>query len=130
MSTFAEIMILLAISKEAVEIGSLLPFELWALFLVALPYFLGMGHSVAEARGIVPSYLSIRHVIGQGVGLASLAIFLGLISYRGVAPEFWTLFLLTMVFYGIGRLFALTVKALLLLGSVVAGLLLFGITAL
>ncbi len=126
MATLLDLVLLLVISKEALQYmqyPSTMPQSLLWGFVVALPFFLGMGNALRkERRRYVRSYDYVRVFIGQGIAVGSTVLFLGLLSYSGVAPLFWGLFLFTILPYLMGRVLGMTLRGIL-------GLLVIGIVA-
>lgn len=118
MATLLDLVLLMVISKEAILLESVIPPALWITYVVGLPYFLGMATSLREKPGLVRNW--VRAAIAQGVTVASLILFVDMLSYRGLEPAFWSTLLFAGIAYGMGRLFGLTLKALLALLVVVA----------
>lgn len=86
MPTLLDFVLLVVITKEAIQLGSVLPFSLWTTYVIALPYFLGMATSLRER----PRFLRnpVRGLIAQGVTITSAILFLNLLAYRGLAVPF------------------------------------------
>lgn len=118
MGTALDLILLLAISKEAFELAPQLPITLWATFTVALPFCLGMAHEMREQpRAFILN--PVRTLIGQGLTLTAAFLFLTMLAYRGLTAPFWGMVLLTTLPYALGRFLGMTLKGLLLLVVVV-----------
>ena len=123
MGTLLDLLLLLVIGKEAFQIGKDLPPLLWAVFVVGFPFFLGMAHVMRENRSSITRE-PVQALIGEGLTLVTVILFVTLLAYQGLATAFWGLFLVMLVFYGMGRALGMTLKGLLLIGAVVLGILL------
>jgi len=118
MGTLLDLLLLLVISKEALQVGNRLPLALWVAFVLALPFLLGMGHSLREDTTSVVLN-PVRVLIGQGITMITVILFVTMLSYQGLAPAFWALFLATLLPYAMGRFLGMTLKSLLALGVIV-----------
>jgi len=117
MGLLLDLLLLMVISKEAFSLGSQFPFTLWVLFVLALPFFLGMAHGLrSETSTVVRN--PFRVLIGQGITLVTAILFVAMITYQGIAPAFLTLFGVTLLSYFMGRLLGMTMTGLLGLGIV------------
>ena len=125
MGTVLDLLLLLVIAKEALELGTDLSPELWAVFVVGLPFLLGMAWSMREDRSSIVRN-PIRAMIGEGLTLVTVLLFLILITYKGLAAAFGTLFVVMVLPYGLGRLVGMTAKGLILFGAILVGMYLFG----
>ena len=118
MGTLLDLLLLLVIGKEALEFGTDIPPKVWTVFMVGLPFMLGMGHSMRESRSSLV-HNPIRTLIGEGLTSATFILFLILLTYQGLAPVFWSLFGTMLIPYGLGRLFGMTAKGIVLIGIII-----------
>ena len=125
MGTLLDLLLLLVIGKEALDFGSDIPPMVWMVFVVGLPFMLGMGHSMRESRSSLV-HNPIRTLIGEGLTFATLIFFLALLTYQGFAPVFWSLFGIMLVPYGLGRFLGMTAKGLALIGIILLAMYFFG----
>ena len=98
------------------QLAPQLPWNLWAAFVIVLPFCLGMAGTL---RSGTPLYARnpVRNLIGQGLTLATLTIYVGILFSSGMAPAFLALFATVTAFYFLGVLFGMTLRGLLLIGA-------------
>ena len=125
MGTLLDLLLLLVIGKEALELGADLPQMLWAAFVIGLPFLLGMGHSMRENHSSIIRE-PVQTLIGEGITFVTFILFLILLTYQGLAAVFWSLFLIMLIPYGLGRMLGMTAKGLLLIGIIVLSMFFFG----
>jgi hypothetical protein len=118
MATALDVVLLLAIARESLTLAPNLPMQTWAAFVIGLPFCLGMGSSFRAERGYVQN--PVRVAVGQGLTLMTTIIYFALLFRRGLDEAFVSLFVVALMLYGLGRLFGMTLKSLVLLGAVVA----------
>lgn len=124
MGTLLDLLLLLVICKEALTIGTDVPYAFWMTFIIGLPFMLGMANSFREDRSSVV-HAPIRAFIGELLTLGTFVLFLVLITYQGLAAAFWGLFMFTLIPYFGGRLFGMTAKGLGLIFVILVGVILF-----
>lgn len=116
-----DLLLLASLSRFVFQAGSDIPVELFVAALIALPFFLGMGASVAGySYRVMPggALQPFRSVVGVLLNLAVLVLFVGVMSFQGVASAFWGLFLFTVLPYLAGRAVGVTFRALLWLAVI------------
>jgi hypothetical protein len=121
MATALDVVLLLAIARESLTLAPSLPIQTWAAFVIGLPFCLGMGSSLRAGPGCVQNY--VRVAVGQGLTLMTTVIYFSMLIRRGLDQAFVSLFVVALLLYGLGRLFGLTLKSLVLLGAVVVAVL-------
>ena len=109
----------MAITKEGIQLASRLPQTTWATFVIVLPFCLGMGGAFrSEPALYVRNYF--RVLIGQGLTLATTVIYVTMLRATGLEAAFIGLFGVVVLFYALGRLFGMTLRALFLILVAVA----------
>lgn len=114
MGVALDLMLLLGITKEGIQLAPRLPQHVWAAFVIVLPFCLGMGGAFRSERALYVSNY-VRVLIGQALTLATTIIYVSMLSASGLDAAFVSLFAVVVVFYGLGRLFGMTLRSLLLL---------------
>ena len=117
MATALDVVLLLAIARESLTLAPSLPIQTWAAFVIGLPFCLGMGSSLRTEPGYVQNH--VRVAVGQGLTLLTTIIYFSMLFRRGLDQAFVGLFVVSLMLYGLGRLFGMTLKSLVLLGAVV-----------
>ena len=116
MRTAFDLLILAALSKEllgAVERG-VLPFNLFLLGMLAIPFFLGMA---GETKAGAVEWNPVRSVTRTGVAVLSLVLYLQLQALQGIAWMFSGIFLASLLVYGLGRLAGMASRSLWVLAA-------------
>lgn len=120
MGVFLDLVLLLAIAKEAMTLSSLLPFNLWASMGLALPFFVGMAGSL-HREATLPVYRDpIRAWIAQGLSLLTLFVFFSGLRYQDLAPAYWSFAAVGAAMYLFGRVLGFLMRSLLFLLVVLA----------
>ncbi len=105
MGILLDLVVLLGLTKESVQMQRSLPFSLWTVVVLALPFFLGVGGAL---RTEGPLYLRnyIRVFIGQGLTIVSVVLYMAAVSVGGLDTAFMSLFAIVVSVYAAGRMTA------------------------
>ena len=119
MGILLDLMLLLAIAREGMQFASRLPAQIVGLFVAVLPFTLGMASAMRTER---PFYVTnyVRLLIGQGLTLAATLLYVYALAVNGMEAAFVTLFVVTLAFYVAGRLFGMTLRAIVVIVIIAA----------
>lgn len=110
MGLVLDLMLLLGMTKLGIELAPHTSLHVWGASVIVVPFCLGLGGAF---RSEPPAYIRnyTRVLIGQVLTFAIAIVYVTMLSVTGLAA-FIGLFVASVVFYLLGRLFGMTLRVL------------------